>query len=276
MEQTIQTAHGSFAKGVLGRTGLSVGRLGLAASYGAPPAAFEEAFERGCNYFYIGSGRRRANMKTAIRNICENGHREHLVVAVQTYARFGLLTETLFRRNLRSMGLAHADILMLGWHNRRPAQRLMDMALRLKQNGLCRFIGMSGHSRGLFVQLTKEGVFDLFHVRYNAAHRGAETETFPFLKGDSRPGVVSYTATRWGHLLKSEKMPEGEPPLRASDCYRFAMSHPAVDVCLCGPSNMEQMREALTALDLGPLSEAEMERARRVGDHVHRHGGGFF
>ena len=29
----------------LGRTGLSVGRLGLAASYGAPTEAFEEAFE---------------------------------------------------------------------------------------------------------------------------------------------------------------------------------------------------------------------------------------
>lgn len=276
MEQTIQTAHGSFTKGVLGRTGLSVGRLGLAASYGAPPAAFEEAFERGCNYFYIGSGRRRANMKTAIRNICKNGHRERLVAAVQTYARFGLLTGTLFKNNLRSMGLAHADILMLGWHNRRPAQRLMDMALRLKQKGLCRFIGMSGHSRELFARLAKEGVFDLFHIRYNAAHRGAETETFPFLKGDSRPGVVSYTATRWGHLLNSEKMPAGEPPLRASDCYRFAMSHPAVDVCLCGPSNIEQMREALTALDSGPLSETEMERIRRVGDHVHNHGGGFF
>ncbi|MDY6832651.1 MAG: hypothetical protein SWC96_12595 [Thermodesulfobacteriota bacterium] len=78
MEQTIQTAHRSFAKGVLGRTGPFVGRLGLAASYGAPPAASEEAFERGCNYFYIGSGRRRANMKTAIRNICKNGHREGL------------------------------------------------------------------------------------------------------------------------------------------------------------------------------------------------------
>jgi len=276
MEQSVPTVRSDFAKGVLGRTGLSVGRMGLAASYGAPPAAFEEAFERGCNYFYIGSGRRRANMKTAIRNICKNDHRERLVVAVQTYARFGLLTETLFKNNLRSMGLGYADILMLGWHNRRPAQMLMDMALRFKEKGLCRFIGMSGHSRGLFAQLAKEGVFDLFHIRYNAAHRGAETETFPLLQGDHRPGIVSYTATRWGHLLKPEKMPDGEPPLRASDCYRFAMSHPTVDVCLCGPANIEQMREALTALELGPLSEAEMERARRIGDHVHRHGGGFF
>ena len=36
----------------LGKTGLMAGRLGLGAGYGAPAAAFEEAFERGCNYFY--------------------------------------------------------------------------------------------------------------------------------------------------------------------------------------------------------------------------------
>ena len=51
-----------YLSGTLGRTGLNVGRLGVAASYGAPAEAFEEAFERGCNYFYIGSGRHRGNI----------------------------------------------------------------------------------------------------------------------------------------------------------------------------------------------------------------------
>jgi hypothetical protein len=31
---------------ILGRTGLKVGQLGVARSYGAPTAAFEEAFEQ--------------------------------------------------------------------------------------------------------------------------------------------------------------------------------------------------------------------------------------
>jgi hypothetical protein len=34
----------------LRQTGLKVGRLGVSASYGAPAEAFEEAFEKGCNY----------------------------------------------------------------------------------------------------------------------------------------------------------------------------------------------------------------------------------
>ncbi len=43
---------------ILGRTGLKVRRLGMGSSYGAPAAAYEEAFERGCNYFYWGALRR--------------------------------------------------------------------------------------------------------------------------------------------------------------------------------------------------------------------------
>ncbi|MFH2127348.1 MAG: hypothetical protein ABIK12_12585 [Pseudomonadota bacterium] len=69
----------------LGRTGLSVGRLGLGAGYGAPAAAFEEAFERGCNYFYFTS--RKPGMAQAIRNLSGQGHRDRLVLAVQSYTR---------------------------------------------------------------------------------------------------------------------------------------------------------------------------------------------
>jgi hypothetical protein len=46
----------AFKERILGATGLTVGPLGLAASYGAPAEAFEEAFESGCNYFYLGTG----------------------------------------------------------------------------------------------------------------------------------------------------------------------------------------------------------------------------
>ena len=38
---------------------------------------------------------------------------------------------------------------------------------------------------------------------------------------------------------------------------------------MSGPRNLRQMREALKALDSGPLAEAEMHRIRLIGDHVH-------
>ena len=86
-----------YRESILGRTGLRVGRLGLAGSYGAPAEAFEEAFEKGCNYFYLGSGRHKAGMRQAIRNLCRQGQRDRLVITIQTYARFGVLTEWFFK-----------------------------------------------------------------------------------------------------------------------------------------------------------------------------------
>ena len=137
-------------------------------------------------------------------------------------------------------------------------------------------MGLTGHNRGLFPRLAAGGEFDLFHVRYNAAHRGAETETFPHLQSPGAPGLVTYTATRWGQLLKADKMPPGQAPPPASDCYRFVMTNPAVNVCLTGPKGREQMKEALRALELGPLSAEDMERMKRIGDHVHDHSGRFW
>ena len=66
-----------------------------------------------------------------------------------------------------------------------------------------------------------------------------------------------------------KKMPPGEKPLSAADCYHFVLSHPDVDVCLAGPRTEQEMNEGLKALDLGPLSDEEMVRIRKIGDYVH-------
>ena len=50
----------------------------------------------------------------------------------------------------------------------------------------------------------------------------------------------------------SLEMPAGEVPPSAADCYRFALSHPAVDVCMMGARTVDDIRENLRALDLGP------------------------
>lgn len=258
-------------KRVLGKTGLRVGSLGLAAGYGAPTKAIEEAFEKGCNYFYWGS-KRHNGMAEAIRNLCGQGKRDEIVLVLQSYSRSAWLMQAFLEKGLKSVGMDHADILVLGWHDKMPARRLLDKAVQIKEKGLVRFLGISGHNRKLFPELAKLGIFDLFQVRYNAAHRGAEKEIFPLLPAEHRPGIVTYTATRWGQLLKPKKMPAGEKTPRASDCYRFVLSNPAVDVCMAGPKNREEMREAFATLERGPLNEEEMAWMRRVGGHVHARG----
>jgi len=107
---------------VLGRTGLEVGRLGISSSYGAPAQAFEEAFERNCNYFVMGSfGRGRSKeMATAIRNITASGQREKLVVSMMEYTHSYLIGMGHFYRGLKKAGLEYVDVLTLGYYPRRP------------------------------------------------------------------------------------------------------------------------------------------------------------
>ncbi|RPI98247.1 MAG: hypothetical protein EHM31_12030, partial [Candidatus Aminicenantes bacterium] len=85
---------------VLGRTGLKVGRLGIASGYKAPAAAIEEAFERGCNYFTWGTVIKGyvPGMREALKAIVGKGLRDRLVLAAVTYAHNNFMTERMLRR----------------------------------------------------------------------------------------------------------------------------------------------------------------------------------
>jgi aryl-alcohol dehydrogenase-like predicted oxidoreductase len=192
-----------------------------------------------------------------------------MVLSMFSYAHMAFLTEKFFVRGLRKIGLDRADVLILGAFRRRPSNRIIDGALDLKRRGLIRFVGISSHVRALFPELHREGLFDVFHLRYNPVNCGAEHDVFPHLTGDNRAGIVSFTATAWGKLLKPGKMPPGESPLSAPDCYRFVLSHPSVDVCMTGPRTVEEMPQNLTVLDSAPLDDDQMSRIRRIGDHLY-------
>jgi aryl-alcohol dehydrogenase-like predicted oxidoreductase len=207
-------------------------------------------------------------MNAAIKNLCAKGLREKMVVVAQVYLRSGWLLKWSFNRFLKKTGLDYADVLLLGWYNSTPSQGILDACAKLKEQKKFRFLAISGHNRPAFPEFAKAGLYDIFHVRYNAAHPGAETDVFSKLPSEGRQGMVTYTTTRWGGLINPRKTPPGERTPSAADCYRFSMSNPAVNVCMCGPKNMEETKEALSALDKGPLTPYEMAWMRRVGAHM--------
>ncbi|MCP4217101.1 MAG: hypothetical protein GY765_20810, partial [bacterium] len=151
--------------------------------------------------------------------------------------------------------------------------RVVDRALKLKEQGKIKYIALSGHNRKLFGKLAADpqSPIDIFMCRYNAVHRGAEKDIFPYLAEEKsgRPGLTTYTTTCWRKLLDSKKMPEGEVPVDPADCYRFALSNPYVDLAMCGPNSVEQMEQCAKALELGPLSDEEMTRIKRIGDYIY-------
>lgn len=253
----------------LGRTGLEVGRLGMAAGYGVPARTVERAFERGVNYLYWGSVRR-GPFGQALRHL--KPQRDRMVIVLQSYSRVAALMAPSVEIALRSLKFEYADVLLLGLWNKKPPQRILEASNKLRERGLVRHIAISTHHRPLAAELDQDPGVGVLHVRYNAVHKGAEREVFPLLQSNGRrPGIVAFTATSWRQLLTAKKIPPGEKVPTATDCYRFVLSNPAVDVCMTGPSNEAQCDDALRAIELGPMSEEELSWMRRVGDFIHQH-----
>ena len=96
-----------FDRVTLGRTGLSVTRLGVAASYGTDEAMVEEAVERGVNYLWWGALRTK-KMAAGIRAVARKG-RDDLVVVVHATARKPAAISKRVDDALRRLGLDYLD-----------------------------------------------------------------------------------------------------------------------------------------------------------------------
>lgn len=254
----------------LGRTDLKVKKLGLSSGYAIPSSAVEKAYhEYGINYFHWST--RKPGMRDGLKNLAQT-ERDKMVVCLQSYDHLGPILSRTVEKSLKRLNMDYADVLVLGYHTKLPSRWVLNAARKLIDRGLIKHLAISGHTRSFFGKLAemKESPIDIFMTRYNAVHKGAEEEIFPYLPPENRPGVTTYTATCWGHLLDPKKMPVGEKPLTAAECYRFVLSNPNVDLALFGPRSEEEMDMGLTALKDGPLDDEEMMRIRRIGDYLHK------
>jgi aryl-alcohol dehydrogenase-like predicted oxidoreductase len=247
--------------------GRKVFRLGLATNYGIEEEAVRAALDRGVNYLFytFRSGKMLEPLRDAIKK-----DRDKIVVAtLPLLGYFGGSVRRGAERALKNLGTDYIDVFQLGWLGVTSAWT--DSTIRelehLKESGKVRALGISIHDRVRAGKLAEESPLDLFMIRYNAAHPGAEKDIFPHLE-KRRPKVVAYTATSWRKLLKRPKGWDG-PVMTAGDCYRWCLSSPHVDVVLTGPATGAQLDENLAALQKGPLADDEMKWMREFGRAVH-------
>lgn len=252
---------------VLGASGLTTPRMGIGSDSGVPCEALEWAFERGINYFYWGS-RRTKGMMEAIQNLAPRS-REKMIIVLQTYDYTGLALERTFLRGLKQLKIDYADAYILGMRNKPVPPRIMDKVLALKDKGLVKHLIVSSHTRTTYQAHLDRNVFDLIMVRYNAAHRGADKDVFPFLPKENPPGVICYNSTRWGNLFDPQWMPEGERTPTPVDLYRYVLSNPHIQMVLTAPETFEQLKENVKALESGPVTDEERQWLERIGDYVH-------
>jgi aryl-alcohol dehydrogenase-like predicted oxidoreductase len=256
----------------LGRTGMTSSRLGIGSTFDASARVIEDAFDRGINYLYWGSVRQ-PGFARAMVNLAKQ-HRDQLILTVQTYSQDPGSIEAEIDDALKSSGLENFDFLLLGNRMETPGDTYVEVFEKLREQGKVRFMSLSSHNRLLIPKLLadyEQGVspYELLMFRYNAVHRGAEKDIYPFVPEGPRPAIITYTATRWGDLLDAGKMPPGEDPVSARDCYRYSLTHPAMDMVVCGPANGAQMNEAISALEHGPLEPEERERIERIGTYIY-------
>src|SRR5258708_27033375 len=91
--------------------------------------------------------------------------------------------------------------------NHAASPRILHACRKLRDTGRVKYIALSTHHRPLIPELAATDI-EIFHVRYNAAHPGAEREAFPNLAATpTQPGLVAFTATSWTQLLTPTKLP---------------------------------------------------------------------
>jgi aryl-alcohol dehydrogenase-like predicted oxidoreductase len=249
----------------LGKTGLSVSPLGLAGGFGIDADGVVRAFhELGLRYFFVTP--KFKPLVEGLRHLVKEGHRDEIVIGMGAKFPTGWGVEREWATAARALGVDTIDVFHLFWVQAHwyvtgktwPAMR------RLKEEGKARALAISCHDRPMARELVDELDLDAIMIRYNAAHRGAEKEIFATLPAP-RPGVIAYTATRWGRLMKPQK---DLAPMSGPECYRFTLSHPAVDVVLCGARSYEELRANALGVALGPLEPARLDEVRRFGDAV--------
>ena len=260
-----------FVHTALGKTGINVSRLGLSASYRPGKETIYKALDEGVNYFF-GYGFD-GQMTSVMRDVVKTKRKE-IVLATGAYNLiwgYPNLRRTL-EKQLRQFGTDYLDVFsFLGVMKPKefPPQVLEEMQ-RFKEEGKVRAIGISCHDRKFAGELAEKKALDVLMIRYNAAHRGAEQDIFPH-RYDHSVGVIGYTATRWTYLLRRPRnYPKDARIPNASECYRFVLSNPNVDVCMTAPRKLKEFEENLAAVRRGNLDEEDMDFMKSFGDIVHR------
>jgi len=249
--------------------GRKVFRLGLATNYGVDGEDLEWALEQGVNYIFWTPTARRVTK--SLKEVLRRDRESILLASGPTIGYFGGSIKRACERLLKKLGTDYLDVFQLFWLGRASAwtSSSIDALISLRESGMVRAIGASIHDRRRAGKLAADSPLDMLMIRYNAAHSGAEQDIFPYL-AKRRPAIVTYTATRWGGLLKRPKGWNG-PVMTAGDCYRFCLSNPHVDLVLTGPKNRQQLQANLHHLrEKGPLSEEEMHWTREFGQVVHK------
>lgn len=254
----------------LGNTSLKVSRMGISGHYMLPEEGFAMALDLGINAFfwepiYLSQTRYFKSISRA--------RKAELVTCCGTFEASPKGMRRDIERALKSMDLEQLQVFYIFWVRER--ERLSDELLaemeRCQRDGLVHTFGVSTHSRELAREFIQR--WPAVMVRHNAAHHGIERDVLPYVD-PAKVGLTTFSNLCYGRMLS--ELPDWRHGIpSAPDAYRYSLSQQGVTSCWSAPSTIEQLKENLSALTIGPMSAQELDALRAYGQSLYRLNTGF-
>ena len=255
--------HGAFIPRRLGPEQWQVSPLGVSGHYGLPVEGFACAYEAGVNLMFWEPN---YQTMTDFFSQLSPAQRNTIHVIAGTFEADGQRVQRDAERVLRLLKIERISLFLIFWVQswKRITPEVRAALEQLRTSGKVARYSLSTHNRPLAVEALEAGWNPLM-VRHSAAHRNAEQRIFPRAI-ELGASLITFNNLCYARLLK----PRDDAPPRASDFYRYTLSHPAVTVCLTAPATLEQLQENLSVLDDLDLPDDRRRLLHQYGDAVYR------
>jgi hypothetical protein len=253
----------------LGTSSLAVSPICLGIS--GSPETVVAAYEAGINFFFLSAdlhwpkyeGLRRGLEQLFSRR---PSTRDHVVVGVVSYLEEPLFHYLQFNEVIDAVpGLERVDLLIAGGvSNPESLQGRLGSLRKAREAGHVgsRAIGASFHHRGCALLSLNQNGLDMHYVRFNAVHRRAIDDFFPYVRPDRAGLLYGFKST---FPFTTEPRADCAPwQPKITDYYRFALTHRHLDGLLCRLSCPREVEDLVASLEEGPLTPDELAHIIRL------------
>ena len=248
----------------LGRTGLEVTRLGVGGAYCETVDGYRQALDTGINY--VDTARSYLNGEDE-RTIGEaiQGRRQDLILASKSSARDAVGLRRDLETSLSLLRTDYLDIYQLHHLNTQEHREqalapggALEAAQQAREQGLVRFIGVTGHDWTQVQHAVATGQFDTVLCWYNCAMKEPEDTVFPAAHAHGI-GVVIMNAGRNDKLF----LEPGAPALEKF--YRYVLNNPSVHLTIMGLRDVPRFVSVARAVS--ERDSATDEECRELEQH---------
>ena len=262
----------------LGRTGLQVSEVGFGGHYKNKDrneriASVEKALDCGINFFDAFEAPPNYLEISQLGDALDFlGRRNEAIIAAHlwTFGHFYSMDEI-----DKVLGLLKTDVIDIGWLSAlhlKLADEHVETAIKAKEAGKIRFIGVTGHEKTQQIEILKRGdVFDVMLFPYSFQFEKGREYHFPMARKRDM-GIVTIKPFGGGSFFRAkqkvaqllaQKEYQGLNPGAA--CLKYIISNPDICCTIPGMTTAAQVVENASASAGGALTREEGNLLKKMG-----------